>query len=188
MDRLRRQEATAYGELVRDYGPKLLAVIGRYIHCESTAQDVLQEAFISAFRGLANFQAESTLGTWLHRIAVNAALMKLRGQKRHPETAIGDLLPQYLPDGHRLHPGPAWNASSLDGLVTVEMRQLVRRAVDQLPESYRTVILLRDLEERSTAETADLLMISEGVVKTRLHRARQALREILDRHFQGEAV
>lgn len=185
---LRRGDGAAYEQLIRHYGPQLLAVIRRYLGCEEFCQDVLQETYLAAFRAIDRFQGGATLGTWLHRIAVNAALMKLRSQKRRPEIAIEDLLPTYLADGHRENPGPAWCVTGNEEAERRERRELVRSAIDRLPEAYRVVVLLRDIDGLDTQETAAILETSDSVVKTRLHRARQALRELLDRHFGAAAV
>jgi RNA polymerase sigma-70 factor (ECF subfamily) len=184
---LRRKEAAAFEYLVRHHGPPLLSVIRRYLGCEELCQDVLQETFLAAFRALDRFQGESGLATWLHRISVNAALMKIRTRKRRPEIAIDDLLPKYKSDGHRENPGPAWRMTTESASEAQELQQLVRSSIDQLPDLYRVVILLRDFDGHSTKEAASILEVSEEVVKTRLHRARQALRELLDRHFGGQA-
>lgn len=185
--RLQAREAAAFAELVRLWGPRLLVVINRYLPQEHDSQDALQDAFLSAFRAIHQFQGEAQLGTWLHRIAVNAALMKLRSRKRRPERAIEDLLPRYTSDGHReIAPGD-WAVIQDTTVTDRDTRNLVRRCIDQLPESYRIVLLLRDIEERGTEETAELLELSIANVKTRLHRARQALRELLAPHL-GDAA
>lgn len=180
--RLQAREAAAFEELVRDYSPRLLVVIQRYLPQEPDSQDALQDAFLSAFRAIHQFQGEAQLGTWLHRIAVNAALMKLRARKRRPERAIEDLLPRFLADGHREITAD-WAVTHDTTVQERETGALVRRCIDQLPESYRIVLLLRDIEERSTEETAELLQLTIPNVKTRLHRARQALRELLVPHL-----
>jgi RNA polymerase sigma-70 factor (ECF subfamily) len=163
--------------------PRLLAIAKRFMANEADAQDAVQDTFVCAFRGLAGFDGQCKLGTWLHSIAVRACLMKLRTRRRRPETPIEELLPQFHADGHRVQPGPAWG-ESIDRVVQrQESRDLVRRCIDQLPDSHRTVLLLRDIEELSTEETAKLLGTNVGVVKTRLHRARQALRTLLDPYF-----
>ena len=141
---------------------------------EADAQEAVQDAFLCVFRGLAGFDGGSRLSTWLHAIAVRACLMKLRTRRRRPETPIEELLPQFHSDGHRVQPGPAWGESIEQVVQRQESRDLVRRCIDQLPDSYRTVLLLRDIEELSTEEAAKLLGTNAGVVKTRLHRARQA--------------
>jgi len=182
---LRRGEEGAFERLVREYGGRLLAVSRRFLRNEEDARDALQDAFISAFRSLDRFEASSRLSTWLHRIVVNASLMKLRSRRRHPEEPIDDLLPRFLEDGHAAVPSVPWRGSVEELLEAAETRTLVRAAIDRLPESYRTVLLMRDIEELDTAETARLLDISENAVKVRLHRARQALRELLDPALRG---
>jgi len=137
----------------------------------------VQEAFLSAFRSIDRFQGNARLSTWLHRIVVNAALMKLRTRRRKPEEPIDALLPGFLPDGHREERSGPWQPSA--ALERREQQALVRAAIDRLPDSYRTVLLLRDIEELDTAEVAEMLGLSPAVVKTRLHRARLALRELL---------
>jgi RNA polymerase sigma-70 factor (ECF subfamily) len=184
---LRGGDEAAFAELVGRYSGRLLAVTRRLLNQEQDAQDALQDAFLSAFRGLATFDGNSSLATWLHRIALNAALIKLRTRRRKPEQPIDELLPSYLVDGHRRDPGPAWKALASDA-ERAETRELVRRCIAQLPDSYRVVLVLRDIEELDTAAVAEQLGIEAGAVKTRLHRARQALRTLLDPHFRAEAT
>jgi RNA polymerase sigma-70 factor (ECF subfamily) len=184
--RLRAGNDAAFAELIRRHSGRLLAVVRRLLRREEDAQDALQEAFLSAFRALDKFDGRSQLGTWLHRIAVNCALMKLRAQQRRPEQSIDDLLPTFYDDGHRQNPGPAWKLTADRAVEQAETRELVRRAIDQLPDSYRVVLVLRDIEQWDTAAVAEHLGIEAGAVKTRLHRARQALRTLLDPHFRGE--
>jgi RNA polymerase sigma-70 factor, ECF subfamily len=182
---LRAGDAPAFEALVREQTPRLLALAQRFMANEADAQDAVQDAFLCAFRGLAKFDGQCKLGTWLHAIAVRACLMKRRTRRRRPETPIEELLPQFHADGHRVQPGPAWGESIDQVVQRQESRDLVRRCIDQLPDSYRTVLLLRDIEELSTDEVAKLLGTNAGAVKTRLHRARQALRTLLDPYFGG---
>lgn len=183
LQRLRLGDDAAFSELVTMHGPRLLVVLRRYLPQDQDCQDALQEAFLSAFKALARFQGNCSLGTWLHRIAVNCALMRIRSQKRSRERPIEDFLPQFLADGHRCNPGAAWAVSYDTAVSENETNELVRRSIDALPESYRLILLLREVEERTTEETAELLGLTVANVKTRLHRARQALRELLDRHW-----
>ncbi len=183
---LRRGEEGAYERMVRLYLPRLLGVARRVLSTEEDAREAVQDAFLSAFKGLASFDGHSRLGTWLHRVAVNAALMKLRGKRRRPEQSLDTLLPRFLDDGHQADPPAPWPARADEILEREEVRARVRQAIDELPEIYRTVLLLRDIEEMDTEEAARALGVSIGVVKTRLHRARLALRALLDRSlFQG---
>jgi RNA polymerase sigma-70 factor (ECF subfamily) len=183
---LRAGDGSAFEELVRAHGARVLAVTRRFLRSEEDARDAVQETFLSAFKSIAGFHEGSKLSTWLHRIAVNAALMKLRAQRRKPEEPIDELLPRFRKDGHRADPAPAWRDSADTALQRQETRLLVRQCIDRLPEGHRTVLLLRDIEELNTEETARLLEITPNAVKVRLHRARQALRELLDPHFSGK--
>jgi RNA polymerase sigma-70 factor (ECF subfamily) len=183
---LRRGDAAAYEFLVRSYAGRLLSVTRRLLGDEDEARDAVQEAFLSAFKSIEGFQGESRLSTWLHRIAVNHALMRLRSRRRRPEEKIEDLLPRYQDDGHMLHPAEPWPELSDERLAREETRARVRDAIARLPEGYRTVLVLRDIEELDTAEVAAQLGMTTNAVKTRLHRARQALRELLDRDLREE--
>jgi RNA polymerase sigma-70 factor, ECF subfamily len=180
---LKAGDGAAFEQLVRLYGSRLLAVARQILVSDDDAQDALQDAFLTAFRSIGSFEGKSRLSTWLHRVTVNAALMRLRSRKRKREQPIDELLPQFIPDGHRQNPSPAWNQTALAGIEQQETQALVRASIDQLPVDYRTVLLLRDIQELDTATVAELLGISEGNVKVRLHRARQALRTLLDPHF-----
>jgi RNA polymerase sigma-70 factor (ECF subfamily) len=186
LTRLRRGEEEASEELVRAYGGRLLAVARRMLRNEEDARDAVQQAFLSAFRALPGFNGQSLISTWLHRIVVNAALMKLRSRSRRPEESIEELLPRFLEDGHHAE---TWSdlGDSMEALL--EQRQTcerVRAAIDQLPDSYRTVLMLRDIEELDTASTATLLGLTANAVKIKLHRARQALARLLESEFKRD--
>jgi RNA polymerase sigma-70 factor (ECF subfamily) len=182
---LRSGDAAAFETLVRRYGGRMLSVARRFLANDADAQDVVQDAFLSAFKALPEFDGRSKLATWLHRIVVNAALMKLRTRKRHPEESLDDLLPSFKPDGHQASPRTRWGDSAAVA-ERIEARQVIREQISRLPESYRTVLLLRDIEEHDTETVARLLDVSTDVVKVRLHRARQALRTLLDPLFGGQ--
>jgi RNA polymerase sigma-70 factor, ECF subfamily len=186
--RLQSGEPLAFETLVRVYAPRLLAVTRRFLRNEEDAQDALQDSLLSAFRAIQNFSGNAQLGTWLHRIAVNAALMRLRSRSRDRESSIDELLPQFVEDGHQTKSSVAWPSTAESLLERRETAELVRRSIDQLPESYRSILLLRDIEEIDTEEAARMLDMTPGAVKTRLHRARQALRTLLDPYMQGELV
>jgi RNA polymerase sigma-70 factor (ECF subfamily) len=169
----------AYEYLVKTYLGRMLAVARRIVHNEDDARDAVQEAFLSAFKAISKFSGDSKVSTWLHRIVVNACLMKLRSARRHPTHQIDELLPKFLDDGHRIVQNDDWNQTPVDALSKKETAQAVRDAIEQLPDTHRTVLLLRDIEQLDTAETASMLGVTVGVVKTRLHRARLALRELI---------
>lgn len=180
---LRRNESTAHEEFVWRFGGQMLATARRFLACEQDCYDAVQETFISAFRAIDKFEGNSKLGTWLHRILVNVCLMKLRTRSRRHEVSIDDLLPKFDSTGHHTQSIPRWRQPAADQLQCDETRALVRRSIDMLPDDFRSVLLLRDIEEFSTEETAETLKITPGAVKTRLHRARQALRTLLEPHF-----
>jgi RNA polymerase sigma-70 factor (ECF subfamily) len=168
LERLRAGDEAACAELVRRFGGRLLATALRLLRCEADAADAVQDAFVSALRALGSFAGQSGLGTWLHRIVVNCCLMKLRSRSRRRDVPLDDLPPAR----GAAEPGGA-------ALDRAETCARVRACIDRLPEPHRTVLVLRDLEELDTEATARRLGLTPGAVKTRLHRARQALRPLL---------
>ncbi len=188
VQRLQQGDGLAFETMIRAYGGRLLAVAQRIVRQDADAQDAFQDAMLQAYRNIGKFQGDSKLSTWLHRIVVNAALMKLRAQRRRPETPVDDLLPKFDERGHWEAFTPRWTRTGRDDLEDQETREIVRRRIEELPDGYRTVLLLRDIEELDTAETARLLEMTEGAVKTRLHRARQALRALLEADFAEDAA
>ena len=188
--RLRAGDDDAFEELVRTYSPRLLGLARRIVGNDEDARDVIQDALLSAFRSMDRFQGDARLGTWLHRIVVNTALMKLRRRRRKPEESLEPLLPAFQSDGHFVERFSAWDQSERAdaALSRIETRQLIRGLIEQLPESFRTVLLLRDIEGIDTEESARLLNTTPNAVKIRLHRARQALRTLLAPHVQRGAL
>jgi RNA polymerase sigma-70 factor, ECF subfamily len=180
---LRGGDPRAFEVLVRQYGGRMLATARRLVGSDDDARDVVQEAFLAALRAIDTFAGAARLSTWLHRIVINAALMKLRSRRRRREDSIDDLLPRFDEEGRWAEPASHWDTSSDALLERQETRAMVRRAIDRLPVNYRSVLLLRDIEELDTDETASLLGVTPNAVKTRLHRARQALRTLLQREF-----
>ncbi len=182
---LRDGNRASFEHLVRTHGGRMLAVARRITRDEEDATDAVQDAFLNAFRSIDTFEERSSLETWLHRIVVNSALMKIRTQQRRPEISIEELLPDYDSDGLRLEP-----ETELVSIETVleqgETRDFVHSAINKLPDNYRNLLLLRDIEEYNTRETAELLEITPGAVKTGLHRARAALKSLLDPIMCGE--
>jgi len=183
LDGLRRGDNEAFETLVRTYGGRLLAVARRLVRNEEDARDVVQSAYLSAFRAVGNFEGGCQVSTWLHRIVVNAALMKLRTQRRKPEESIETLLPAFQEDGHHVEQFSDWTTPADELLQRAQTRATVRACIDRLPDRYRTVLVLRDIEERSTQEVAAMLTTTNAAVKVRLHRARQALSTLLRREY-----
>jgi RNA polymerase sigma-70 factor (ECF subfamily) len=187
VSRLRAGDDTAYEQVVRAYSGRLLAVTRRILGSEEDARDSVQDAFLNAFKSLDRFEGNAKLSTWLHRIAVNAALMKLRTRKRKPEQSIETMLPSFLEDGHHEERFTSWDEPVDKALERAETRDLVRKKIEELPDSYRTVLVLRDIEGLDTEEAAKMLGLSPNAAKIRLHRARQALRTLLAPHFRSPA-
>ena len=182
---LRAGDEAAFEQVVRLYGGRLLAVTRRILGSDEDARDTVQDAFLNAFKSLDRFEGNAKLSTWLHRIAVNSALMKLRTRKRKPEQSIETLLPAFLDDGHHEERFRSWEEPIDKIMERKETRELVRQQIDALPEGYRTVLVLRDIEGLDTEETANMLGLSVNATKIRLHRARQALRGLLAPHFRS---
>lgn len=179
IERLRDGDPGAFEAMVRRYGTQMLAVARRLVRNEDDAREVVQEAFLQAFRALDDFRADAKLSTWLHRIVVNTGLMRLRSSSRRPEGFIDDLLPDFDTTGHHANPVTPIPMTVEDAIERQEVRVRVRAAVAQLPDAYRAIIVLRDFEDLTTDEAATALGISENAAKIRLHRARQALGTLL---------
>lgn len=186
--RLRAGDEAAYAEWMHGTAGRMLAVARRILRNEDDAEDAVQEAFTQAYRALPRFEGHALLSTWLHRIVVNACLIRLRKRRRHGERSLEELLPRFQEDGHRLEVTDPWPRDPLAELEAKDVRAGVREAIDRLPESHRCVLLLRDIEGRSGEETAERLGIRPDAVKMRLHRARQALRGLLDPQLAGRGM
>jgi len=186
--RLQAGESDAFEQLVRTYGGRLLAVARRFVRNESDAQDIVQAAYLSAFRSVRQFEGNCQIGTWLHRIVVNQALMKLRTRRRKPEESIEALLPAFQDDGHHVEQFSDWGVPADVLLERQETRATVRACIDLLPGNYREVLILRDIEELPTQDVAQMLNLTPTAVKVRLHRARQALSTLLRKEYAPEPV
>jgi len=176
---LRSGDETAFERLVRLLGGRLYATARRFLRNDEDARDVVQETFIAVFRSVGGFAGGSSLSTWVHRILINGCLMRLRSASRRPELPIEGLLPRFDDTGHRVAPEAAWPVSAERALIRNEEREKVRASIARLPESYRLVLVLRDIEELSTEEVSKALGLTPNAVKIRLHRARQALRTLV---------
>jgi RNA polymerase sigma-70 factor, ECF subfamily len=178
--RLRAGDTDACDAMVREYSGRMLAIARRMLRSEEDAADAVQDAFISALAAIHRFRGGSSIYTWLHRIVVNVCLMRLRSRGRRNEISLDALLPSFDESGRCSRPVTQCNASAPVPMERAEIREAVRNCIDQLPEDYRAILLLRDIEELDTDQTAEFLGLSRTNVKTRLHRARQALRTLIE--------
>jgi RNA polymerase sigma-70 factor (ECF subfamily) len=181
--RLRRRDADALEILMQRHAARVYRVAFGITRSEADAEEVVQDVFLSLFEKIAAFEERAALGTWLYRVATNSALLRRRGKRLELEVSLEDQLPTFGEDGHRAGERSFlladWSASAEDGVRSNETQELVRRAIDMLPPHYRAVVMLRDVEELSNEETAEILGEAVSSVKSRLHRARMALREQL---------
>ncbi len=156
---------------------------------DADAQEVVQDVFLTVFRKHASFEGRAALGSWIYRITMNAALNKRRGKRHELETSLDADLPRFHADGHRegerAYLVADWSLTPEAEALSGESRAVLRRAIDGLPDHYRAVLLLRDVEGLSNEEVAAALGDTVGTVKSRLHRARMVVREQLTRHFHG---
>lgn len=183
---LKAGEEAAAEALVRSHGAWMLTVARRLVKDTALAEDCVQEALINALRKISGFEGRSSLKSWLHRIVVNQALMKLRAMGKRKESPIDEHLPAFDENACRIE-GPWVYLATPDEIFEREnLRELVHAKMADLPESYRVILMLRDIEELSTREVAEGLGLSEANVKVRLHRARSALKKLLEPLLRGE--
>jgi RNA polymerase sigma-70 factor (ECF subfamily) len=175
MEALRQRDAAAFHDLVEAYSPRIFNLAMKMLGNPDVAEDILQETFINAYRAIDRFEGRAHISTWLYRIAHNAVLMRLRKEKGIPELrSIDDEL-----DVDTLATPTPWDDSPERRLLQSELLEMMDDALTTLSDALREVFVLRDIDGLSTAETAEVLNISETAVKSRLHRARLALREQL---------
>jgi RNA polymerase sigma-70 factor (ECF subfamily) len=172
----------AFSELVSRYQRKIYRLAKNITRNDEDAEDVLQEAFLKAYEHLDKFEGHSKFYTWIVRIAVNEALMKLRKRRGDREVSLDE--PLGLGEEEVKREIAVWEDNPEQRYSREEMQEILNEAVDGLKEDFRTVFVLRDIEELSTEETAEVLKISIPAVKSRLLRARLALREKLTRKFK----
>jgi RNA polymerase sigma-70 factor (ECF subfamily) len=182
-------DASAFEILVSRHEGRVYRLAYRLTGSDADAQDVLQDAFLAAYRGLASFRGAARFSTWLHRIATNAALAHRRARRRRPTEPLEEFLPRFDEDGqHALEAAELRVASRaealLDGKLLAEQAQA---ALERLPDLYREAFVLRDLEELDTSEVGELLGVDAATVRQRVHRARLMLRGFLSHLVGGRA-
>jgi RNA polymerase sigma-70 factor (ECF subfamily) len=191
-ERLRAGDGTALESLMERFAPRVYRVAQAVTRSAPDAEEVAQDVFLTLFRKAASFEGRAALGTWLYRITVNTALNKRRGKRAQVEEPLENHLPAYTVDGHRdgarSYLLADWSQMPDEVLLSREGREVVRAAVERLPAHYRAVLILRDVEELSSEEVSEVMGESVASVKSRLHRARMALREQLTRVYAAGAA
>lgn len=173
VDRVRAGDLAMYEVIMRRYNQRLYRIARAILHDDVEAEDVMQDAYVRAYTHLEQFAGRSAFSTWLSRIAVHEALTRLRSRNRHPQVSITEY------DGEISMKTPTNSVDPEKSASTGQLREFLEEAVLKLPESYRTVVMLRDIEELSTAETAEALDLTEENVKIRLHRGHGMMRNLL---------
>ncbi|MGI8461785.1 MAG: RNA polymerase sigma factor [Solirubrobacterales bacterium] len=176
VDRARAGDRLAFEELVRRHADRLYAVVLRFTADDEEAQEVTQETFLRAWRSIGTFEGRSRFFTWIYRIGINEA--KRRAARRPPEPVLS-LDDEPIPEA------ADWSEAPQTRFEQSELREVLERAVRALPVEYRAPIILRDVEGLSTAEAAEVVELGEAAFKSRLHRARLAVRRAVDEHLAG---
>jgi len=179
-------ERELFYDLIKPYERAVFVTAYSVLKSEVDAEDAVQEAALKAFKALASFRGDSKFSTWLIQITLNEARMKLRRSHAKPQVSLdditddgdGDYTPAILRD---------WREIPSEALERKELREILQRAIDELPQTYREVLILRDVRELNVAETAHLLGITEGLVKTRLFRARLKVQKIVAPQLQAQS-
>jgi RNA polymerase sigma-70 factor (ECF subfamily) len=176
--------APAMEQVFRDYAPRIYNLALRMLGNEADAEDVTQDVLLQLIRKLDTFRGESAFPTWLHRITVNAALAYRRKRASHEQHHVRDPLDDLLDGGRHATPVRNWWVEPDKAAVDRETHRLIDQAIAGLPEIYRDVYLLADVEGLANSEIADMLGLSVSAVKSRLHRARLLMRNALAPHFE----
>ena len=187
VERLQRGDATALERLIERHGSRVYRLAYQITRNEADAEEVVQDVFLAVFRKIHTFEGRAALGSWLYRVATNAALIKRRSRRADREVPLEPQPPSFLADGHRAG-DPAylatdWSDTPEAELLSRETREILHRTIDGLPDAYRAVLVLRDIEGLSNEEVAEAVGDTVPAVKSRIHRARMVLREELTRHL-----
>src|SRR5205823_11854655 len=188
VEKAQKGDGTAFATLVERHQRQLYRLALRMTGSEADAQEVLQEAFLNAYQKLPLFRGEAQFSSWLYRIAANSALMRLRRKRRAPDALAEQPLeltgPRFSAEGS-LEPASDCSQRADERMMSSQLGSAINKAVEQLPDDYRTVFLLKDVDGLSNEDIAHALELTVPAVKSRLHRARLALREKLGEFFEG---
>jgi len=172
-----QDDERAFGELVSRYESKVYSLALKMVRNPEDAEDVLQDTFLRAYRGIKSFKGNSTFSTWIYRITANSALMRLR-KRQLPTVSIDDADEREAPINIA-----DWAPGPVEQMLNQETQAAMTEAIESLPPEFRQVFVLRDIEELSNAEVAEILDLSVAAVKSRLHRARLKVRNRLATYF-----
>ena len=178
--RAQQGDTAAFDELVRRYTSIVYRVLYKILRHEEDTQDALQDTFVSAYRALPRFRQDARFSTWIYRIATNAALMKARARKNN---LVSLDHPTEDPDAQSAWELPDWSATPDEEIMTGETRRIMEDAIQALPPEQRAAFVLHDIQDLSSAETAQAMGITVSAVNSRLHRARVFLRDRIGRHL-----
>ena len=182
VDEFKAGKLEAFEEILSRYETKVMNLALRFTRNQEDAEEVMQDVFTTVYRKIDGFRGQSAFSSWLYRIVVNGAFMKLRKRKQSQTVSIEDLAPavkQYCMDRDALAGMHSHNVA-----VTRELQDTLQRAIDKLPDQYRAVFVLRDVDGLSNQETGEILELSIPAVKSRLHRSRIMLRRRLQRYYE----
>lgn len=184
-------DAAALEALMDRYSARVYRLAYGITRSQGDAEEVVQDVFLKLVLKGTGFEGRAAVSSWIYRVTTNLSLNKRRGKRREVETSLEELLPTYKADGHRegerAFVVADWSSMPDEELLSGEARRLLNEAIDRLPEHYRAVLVLKDVEELTNDEVAQIVGDSVAAVKTRLHRARMALREQLTRGLGARA-
>jgi len=182
VDEFKAGRVEAFEEIIARYETKVMNLALRFTRNQEDAEEVMQDVFTTVYRKIEGFRGQSAFSSWLYRIVVNAAFMKLRKRKQSQTVSMDDLAPavkQYCMERDVVAASHSYNIA-----VTHELQEVLQRAIDKLPDQYRAVFVLRDVDGLSNQETGRILDLSIPAVKSRLHRSRIMLRKKLQRYYE----
>jgi RNA polymerase sigma-70 factor (ECF subfamily) len=182
VDQFKEGNVGAFEEIIVRYEAKVMNLALRFTRNQEDAEEVMQDVFTTVYRKIDGFRGQSAFSSWLYRIVVNAAFMKLRKKKQNQTVSMEDLAPavkQYC-----MERDCAASKHSYNVAVSRELQEVLQRAIDKLPDQYRAVFVLRDVDGLSNQETGQILDLSIPAVKSRLHRSRIMLRKRLHRYYE----
>ncbi len=185
VDAARRGDYAAFERLVSRFRDRIFRLARGMTSNDDEAEEVVQDTFLAVFRKLGTFRGESSVSSWIYRVAANNALMRLRRQRRKPHLSIEDARPDFTEDGTEFVDSPGdWARQPDEKLLDRELGVRIESAIAELPEKYRMVLLLRDVEGLSNEQVADTLGVTVPTVKSRLHRSRLFVRDELETYFR----